>query len=158
MNDQVFQFDAEVDVYDFGRMAYSVLFLPADMVSQLPLEENPRLRIDGFVADQPFHGAFQPAGGGAYYLILSKKFLKSANLAVGDTTTAWFRIADQDAVDVPLELEQALSANHAASSVWDKLTAGKRRGYAHRVSSAKRASTRAARVKEVLEELSHNAG
>lgn len=148
-----FQFDAIVSVLDFGRMSYSVLYAPPEIVRELSLADNPRLRIDGFVADQRFKGAFQPAGENQYYLILSKRFLKSAGLSPGDTATALFTIADPDAVDVPLELQHALQANPDAAAKWDALTPGKRRGLAYRVASAKREKTKSRRVEEVLEEL-----
>ncbi len=153
MSESEFQFDATVSAHDFGRMAYTVLYAPPAVVSALSLSENPRLRITGYVADQPYKGAFQPAGDDKYYLILSKNFLKTAQLEVGDSTTARFIVADQDAVDVPPELDAALHSNSAVAAVWNSLTPGKRRGLAHRVSSAKREETRAARVEEVLEEL-----
>lgn len=155
MSESEFQFDAAVSKHDFGRMAYSVLYAPQAVVSALSLSENPRLRITGYVADQPYNGAFQPAGDDKYYLILSKKFLRTSQLEVGDTTTARFIVADQDAVDVPPELDAALRADSAVAAVWNSLTPGKRRGFAYRVSSATREVTRAARVEEVLEELKY---
>ncbi len=153
MSESEFQFDAAVSVHDFGRMAYTVLYVPPEIVTALSLPENPRLRIEGYIADQPYKGAFQPAGNEKYYLILSKRFLKATRLKLGDTTTAWLKVADQDAVDVPPELEAVFQSNGTVAAVWNSLTAGKRRGFAYRVSSAKREQTRAARVEEVLEKL-----
>lgn len=153
VNGYEYGFDATMSEYDFGRMAYTIVYLPASTKRRLPLAEYPRLRIDGEINGVRFRGAVQPAGDGQYYLLLSKAFLKSAGLALGDRTLVAFDIADQEAVDVPVELEFALEANETAAAVWNRITAGKRRGLAHRVSSAKRVSTREARVEEVIDEL-----
>ncbi|MEM6869113.1 MAG: YdeI/OmpD-associated family protein, partial [Cyanobacteria bacterium P01_C01_bin.121] len=64
-----------------------------------------------------------------------------------------FRIADQDAVDVPEALQHALEQDEYAKAVWEKLTPGKRRGFAYRVSSAKTKQTQTRRALEVLEQL-----
>ena len=153
MTNHAFQFDATVSIHDFGRMAYHVLYAPPELVDRLCLPDNPRLRIDGFIADQPFKGAFQPAGDKQYYLILSRRFLKTSGLSLGDSATAWFTIADPESVDVPPELQDALQANRAAAAAWDALTPGKRRSLSYRVASAKRTPTRSRRVEEVLDEL-----
>ena len=153
MNKYDFQFESEVDIYDFGRMAYTVIYAPKKLLRQLPLKQNPRLRIDGVVAGVPYQGAFQPAGQGKYYLILSRRFCKSAGLERGDVAVVGFNVADQNAVDVPSELEYALDANQRAREIWNSISAGKKRGLAYRVSSAQRAATKENRVEEVLETL-----
>ena len=148
-----YEFEAQVVVHDFGRMAYTVVNVPRKLTRKLPLAKHPRLRIDGIVAGHPFHGALQPAGQGKYYLILSKKFCKAADLNVGEMAVVCFDIADQEAVDVPRELLLALNANDGAMNTWQSLSAGKKRGFAYRVASAKRVATRELRVEEVLESL-----
>ncbi|MEM6690391.1 MAG: YdeI/OmpD-associated family protein, partial [Planctomycetota bacterium] len=123
------------------------------LMKRLAHEAKPRLRIDGVVGGQPFHGAFQPTGEGRYYLIVSKKFRKAVGLEIGDRTEVSFSIADQNAVDVPRELQFALEADEALNQIWIHLTPGRRRGLAYRVASAKRSETRENRVDEVLETL-----
>lgn len=153
MNDLEYSFEGKVDLYDFGRMAYSIVYVPRNVLSKLPLRQYPRLRMEGEVHGRPFHGALQPAGSGKYYLLLSKRFLKSSGLSVGSRVLIQLRIADQDAVDVPDELRFALRANSNAERTWDQLTPGKKRSLAHRVGSAKRAETRESRVEEIIEAL-----
>ena len=48
---------------------------------------------------------------------------------------------------MPRELELALNADDRASRIWQVITAGKKRGFAHRVASAKRPSTRETEAK-----------
>lgn len=141
---------AAVTRLDFGRMAYHVLPLDPDVAADLPFDEHPRLRISGEIGETPIDGAWTPDGTGGHYLILSKKFLKASGTALGDVVTVRFALADPDAVDVPGELAERLSADEAFREGWEALTPGRRRGLAYRVASAKRAATRSRRVKEII--------
>lgn len=143
------QFEGPVKVHRFGRMQYTVVFVPKDLLEQLPLKEHPRLRVDGEVNGVPFNGALHPTRG-RRYVLLSKKFLRQCGLSAGDVTEIRFRIADQEAVDVPAELRFALDVNDQAREVWDQITAGKRRSLAWTIASAKRRETREQRVEEVI--------
>lgn len=145
-----FELFTTVKKHDSGRIAYTVAYIPKKLQKQLPLDEFPRLRIDGEVCGHRFNNALHP-NGGRWYVMLPKKLLKKCGLELGSDVLVQFRIADQNAVDVPSELERALAANTSAKQAWDKLTAGKKRGYAYRVSSAKRMETREVRVSEVLD-------
>ena len=153
MGEFPYQFDATIKSYDFNRYVYAAVYLPANVRDQLQLGGNPRLRVEGFIGGAAFRGACQPAGNKKWYLMLSKKFLKANKLSMGDRVTVELAVADQDAVDVPEELRLALAADDRAAKIWQGLTAGKQRGFAYRVSSAKRAETRERRVEEVLESL-----
>ena len=149
-----YEFEAPVELYDFGRMAYTVVYLPREIEQELPFDEHPRLRINAEVNDYPLEGAWQPGGkigDGRYYLILSRHFLKQIESEVGSVVEVRFGIADQNHVDVPEELERALAEEDEARAAWEQMTPGKQRAVAHRVDSAKRAETRAKRVAGVLE-------
>lgn len=145
-----YHFEAKVQIIDFGRLQYTVVYLPKKITKRLPLDENPRLRIEGAVNGVRINSAITPTANKKHYLLLSKKLLKSCGLSVGERANVRFDIADQDAVDVPNELRHALQANDVAADVWERITPGKKRGLAYRVSSAKRASTRELRVEEVI--------
>lgn len=144
-------FSAAVEELDFGRMVYAVVYVP-ELVRRR-LAAGTRARVIGTVGGVRFRGGVLPAGGGRQYLLLSKKFLKSAGLAVGDTTTVRLRLDDPDAVELVPEFERALSTNPTASRVWERMTPGARRGFAHRVASAKQATTRRARIEECIDAL-----
>lgn len=152
MSDFPYLFDSPIVPHDVGSYAYSVVFLPEEMNEDLPFDQHPRLRIEAEVGSTPFAGAWQPTKG-RWYLLLSKRFLKSAGLELGDWVTVRFRIADQNAVDMPESLRKALDEDDHANATWKKLSPGKRRSYAYRVSSAKTAATQTRRVAEVLESL-----
>lgn len=148
----MYEFEAPIELLDFGRMAYSVVYVPPAVLSSMP-NGGSRVRVTGEVAGKPFDGACLPAGEGRFYLLLSKKYLKAARLEIGDRVFVSLRIADPDAVDIPPELQAAIDASAAVGRAWAELTPGKQRGLAYRVASAKRPETRQRRVDEVLEEI-----
>ncbi|MEN0109993.1 MAG: YdeI/OmpD-associated family protein [Planctomycetota bacterium] len=158
MADFTHEFEATIEQLDAGgesspgRLFYSVVWLPERLNADLPLKQHPRLRVDAEVDGRPHHGAFMPVRG-RWYLLLSKKTLAAIRRSDGDRVHVRFRVADQEAVDVPAELRHALEADALAQAAWEASTAGRRRGLAYRVASAKRAETRERRVEEVLDEL-----
>ena len=84
---------------------------------------------------------------------MPKALLRESGLSRGDEVEVRFRIGDQDAVDVPTELDLALSDDDGARRAWDATSPGKRRGMTHHVASAKRPATREARVETVMRAL-----
>jgi uncharacterized protein YdeI (YjbR/CyaY-like superfamily) len=82
--------------------------------------------------------------------MLPKAQLKKAGLKIGSEVEVAFKILPQDDVDIPLELSAELQANEKASVAWAALSAGKQRGLAYMVASAKRSETKAARVEKVI--------
>ena len=145
-----YDFATKVKNHAFGRMTYTVAYLPKSLIAELPLKQHPRLRVEGEVNGFRFGGALHPAKG-KWYVLLPRRTLKKLRLSVGDEVYVAFEIADQEAVDVPTELRHALEVNEKASDIWQSLTAGKRRSFAFRVSSAKLIETRERRVDEVLQ-------
>ena len=127
-----------------------MLFLPADLEGVLPFARYPRLRVDGEIADIPISGAWIPTGDGRRYIIVAPRVVRDAGVRVGSLVEMRFRIADQDAVDMPEALSAALALDPAAANVWSNLTPGKKRGFAHIVHGAKTDPTRTRRVAEVI--------
>ena len=145
-----YDFAAKIKKHAFGRrITYTVAYLPKSLIAELPLKKFPRLRVEGEVNGYRFGGALHPSRG-KWYVLLPRRTLKKLRLSVGDEVYIGFEIADQEAVDVPPELRHALAVNQKASDVWQSLTAGKRRSFAFRVSSAKQIETRERRVEEVV--------
>lgn len=150
MEEYPFEIFTKIEKHASGRINYTVAYVPEDLQQQLNLKQHPRLRIDGEVCSIRFNGALHPSKG-RWHVLLPKRMLKKCGLKLGDDVLVMFRIADQDAVDMPSELERALAANRRAGENWKKLTTGRRRGYAYRVASAKRLETRELRVAEVID-------
>lgn len=151
-------FEGPIDRFGVGRSRviwYTVLFLPPSLERKLPFQQFPRLRVEGEIADLPVEGAWMPTGDDRRYFIVAPRILKGAELGVGDIAEMRFAIADQNAVDVPPELREALAKDGAAQDAWDGLTAGKKRGLTHKVYAAKGADTRARRVSDVVTALTN---
>jgi Bacteriocin-protection, YdeI or OmpD-Associated/Domain of unknown function (DUF1905) len=147
-----FHFEGPIVEHDFGRMAYKAVFIPEEILAQLPLAQFPRLRIDAMVGGVLTNCGLMAAKR-RRYILLSAAFMKQAGLKFGQQVDVQFRIADQNAVDVPDELEQAIRAHNALAELWDSLSPGKRRSFAYHVASATRSETREERVLEVIESL-----
>lgn len=134
------------------RYRYTVVFVPQDILEQLPLKEHPRLRISGEINDHPVEAALNPTSG-QWYILLSGKLRKKLDIYLGDRVTVRFNIADQDFVDMPELLQIALSRSKPMKKLWDSQTPGKQRGLAYRVLSAKTEATQKKRIVEVFEML-----
>lgn len=155
MNRFAFEFTARITILPIGPWKYFVVFLPAEVAAQLPLNENPRLRVRGEIGEFPFSGAWQPLGG-RWYLKLSKDFLKKAEAGVGDWLHLRFHIDDQAAVDLPEALAAALESDAAFRQVWEQLSPGKQRSWALPVAGAKTPATIAKRINALKEQLLEN--
>lgn len=146
-----FEFEAPVEYHDVGseKYAYTVVFIPSEMTAELPLKTYPRLRVSGEVQDHPIEASLTPVRG-RWYILLSKRILNAIDARVGDLVNVRFNVSDQDAVEIPPYLSDALDAHPTERTLWNAATPGKRRGLAHRVASAKTDSTRQKRVEEVF--------
>lgn len=152
----LFEYDFESDIQMHslgfnkkGELFYSVIFLPEDLIAKLPLKKYPRLRVEGGMDSIPFEAALQPAKG-KWYLIVSNDFMKRQNLKLGDSVKVHFNIADQEYIDIPSELQNALNQDSDASEIWNTLTTGKKRGYAVHVAGAKQSETRVRRAEKMI--------
>lgn len=151
MNYFTHNFEAEISLHGVGKsrvITYKVLFLPPNLLANLPFDRFPRLRVEGEIADVPVRGACMPVGDGRRYFIVSPDIKKNTGLDVGDVVEMRFRIDDQDHVDVPLALQRAVDANSETQCRWDALSAGKKRMFTFHVASARSPATEAKRVAE----------
>ncbi|MEM9066766.1 MAG: YdeI/OmpD-associated family protein [Planctomycetota bacterium] len=147
-----FEFEAVIEYHSIGNYRYTVVFLDERLHAHLPLIEYPRLRASGEVRDIPFEGAWQPVRG-RWYLMLSKLLMRDGEFEIGSVVRVRFRVEDQEAVDLSAELQAMLNENTDLKRAWNALTAGKRRGLAYRVSSAKTVLTNKKRLAEIADVL-----
>ncbi len=145
-------FETVIALHPVGLYNYTVVFLPDAIAAELPFDISSRLRVEADLSGVPVKGAWQPSSR-RWYLMLPKKPLKDADLKVGSPVEVSFRLLPQDQVDVPPELAQLLNAVPKAQAAWSELSAGKQRGLAHLVASAKLAPTRLDRVQQVQDVL-----
>ncbi|MEN9896104.1 MAG: hypothetical protein RIR97_1956 [Pseudomonadota bacterium] len=129
------------------KVWYRVLFLPVDVEAKLPFDQYPRLRVRGEIAEVPFSGAFMPTGDKRRYIIVSPTVCKNAHVDVGSLVEIRFCVDDQDRVDVPDILAQALARDTDLAAKWDALTPGRRRGLTQPIHAAR---SSAAQEKQLL--------
>jgi hypothetical protein len=141
-------FETRIARHPVGAYHYTVVYLDPALHEDLPLDQHARLRIEADVSGVPVKGAWQPARG-RWYLMLPKGPLKEVGLKTGSPVEVSFRVLPQDDVDIPEELAALLAKKARVRKAWEALSAGKQRGLAHLVASAKKAETRAARVAQV---------
>ncbi len=142
------RFDTAIALHPVGRYHYTVVYLPAALAAELPFAQSARLRIEADVSGVAVKGAWQPAGG-RWYLMLPKAGLKQAGLGLGAPVEVAFRLLPQDEVDLPPELAALLQNEPAVRQAWQALPAGKQRGLAHLLATARKPETRAARLAQV---------
>jgi hypothetical protein len=106
-------------------------------------------RFEGDISGVSVKGAWQPSGG-RWYLMLPKSPIKKAGISIGSVVEVAFKVLPQDDVDVPPELWAALQAKPMARRAWSALSAGKQRGLAYMVASAKRTETQQTRIAQVI--------
>ncbi len=122
--------------------------VPPEVLERLPLEEQPRLRVEGEVNGHPYEGALHHAGG-ERFVMLPKRWLRASGVREGQFVEVEIRPADPNRVDVPEELDRAIR-EAGLTEAWAELTPGTRRSMAYHVTSAKRSETRERRSETVL--------
>ncbi|MCU0832740.1 MAG: YdeI/OmpD-associated family protein [Rhizobiaceae bacterium] len=127
------------------------------LAADLPFKQFPKLRFEGEANDFPIAAAWQPAQG-RHFAMLPKSLLKETGLKPGDAVHLRFRVADQDAVDLPDEIADALLTDAAFAALWNSLTTGRKRGFSIWVGDAKSAEVRQRRLKALIEGLHDDPG
>lgn len=143
-------FTTHIDVHEQYNQA--LIYVDEELAKVLPFDSHKRLRVDGDIHGFYISGAFMPYHG-RWFLQLSKKTMKEIGVGVGDVIEFNFTIADQDAVDIPNELRDALEINPSMKELWDTLTPGKKRGYSYMVTKAKLPATKQKRINAIFLEL-----
>jgi hypothetical protein len=141
-------FETRIARHAVGTYQYTVVYLDPALQADLPLDRHARLRIEADVSGIPVKGAWQQARG-RWYLMLPKAPLKAAGLRVGSPVDVSFRVLPQDDVDIPEELVALLAKKSTVRKAWQALSAGKQRGLAYLIASAKRVETRRVRLATV---------
>ena len=96
-----------------------------------------------------------PHGDGTHYLVVGKDIRHQIHATQGDTVSVTVELdfANRQ-VEVPDDLEQALSMNAPAQEAFDKLAYSHKKEYVNWITSAKHENTRQRRIEKTLEMLS----
>lgn len=109
-------------------------------------------RVAGTLGGVPFRRTVQRRAGGERCLRFGAGWLRDAGLDVGAVVPV--RVGpdpEPDRVDVPAELDAALSLDPGARAAWRALPPGRRRTLAYGVARAKRPETRERRARALAE-------
>ncbi|QDT05104.1 hypothetical protein K227x_35020 [Rubripirellula lacrimiformis] len=63
MSDYPYIFDAEIVKYGFGKVLFSVVYVPKEILSRFDFAKTKRLRIDGEIEGVRFEAALMPRRG-----------------------------------------------------------------------------------------------
>ena len=88
--------------------------------------------------------------------LIAQKLMTAAGLAViaaAKANGSWSSIDDVEAGKVPEDLQKAIAGSAVATHAWSALRPGRRKQFLFWMSSAKRQSTRDARIAEILDRL-----
>jgi len=100
----------------------------------------------------PYTGSLMPTGDGGYCLGILKAIRQQAGLGIGDLVTVEIGPDETPrAVQLPMDLAQALKGEKAALAYWEGLSYTRQKEFASWILGAKRESTRASRVTDAVE-------
>ncbi|MEL6616906.1 MAG: YdeI/OmpD-associated family protein [Bacteroidota bacterium] len=129
-------------------------FLPVPPEVAEALREAGTRRVVGTLNGHPFRRALHGIGNGEYQFLIGKKALQEAGAAYGETVeVVVMPDPDPDHVEVPPELEAALSMDDEARARWEGFTPGRQRSMAIYVTQAKRPATREKRALELAHKM-----
>ncbi len=143
------RFQAEIEDAGGGG-AYVVL--PDEVLAGLG--GGARFRVTGALNGVSFASSTMGMGDGRVCLGVHKATRQAAGVSIGDIVDVSVERDDRPRkVTVPAELADALAEDPDVAAAFERLSFSHRREYAQWVGEAKRADTRARRVREVLERL-----
>ena len=110
-------------------------------------------KVEGTINGHPFRAALEPNPSGGHWLRVNEAMRKGAGADVGDTVKLAI-LGPEPEPRVPADLRVALTASHAAKTLWKDLTSLSRRDWIRWIESAKKPETRTRRVTRTVEQLS----
>jgi Bacteriocin-protection, YdeI or OmpD-Associated/Domain of unknown function (DUF1905) len=132
--------------------SWTFLVLPKSASAKLPSRAMTTVR--GTINGHPFRATLEPDGRRSHWLKVNRKLREAAGAEVGDIVTLELVAAGEKSEPrVPADLRKALAAAPEARALWSDITPIARRDWIHWMTSAKRAETRARRIRNACEML-----
>src|SRR5881394_1961142 len=126
--------------------SWTFLTLPKDASAKLP--SRGMTTVEGTINGFPFRATLEPDGQRSHWLRVNRKLRGAAGAAAGDLVTLEIAPSGEDLeTRVPADLRKALAAVPKALALWSDITPNARRDWIHWIATAKRADTRARRIK-----------
>jgi antitoxin component of MazEF toxin-antitoxin module len=122
--------------------------VPADVVEALGAAKRPKVTVS--LGGHTYRTTISPRGG-QFLVPLSAENRAAAGLAAGDDLEVDIALDDAPrVVDVPADLQAALSTSTAAREFFDSLSYTHRKEWVRWITEAKKEETRASRVVKTL--------
>jgi hypothetical protein len=145
---QIYQFRAVIENAGDGG-AY--VFVPLDVEN---IFGQKRLKIKATIDGEPYRGTLLRMGGPQHILFVLKEIRQKIGKSFGDEVTIEFEEdLDPRVIDVPLDLQQALDADPAAHTYFDRLSYTHQKEYVSWIKEAKRDQTRQKRIQQTIDML-----
>ena len=123
-------------------------FLVLPRLASAKLPSRGMTTVEGTINAFPFRAVLEPDGQRSHWLRVSGKLRKAAGVEVGDLVTLEIALAETEMeFRMPADLRKALAAAPQARALWAAITPIARRDWIHWIASAKRAETRARRIR-----------
>jgi len=130
-------------------MSPAIMLIPV-LAAELPFDRYPKLRVDAEINGFAHEGAFVPINGG-HYMMISKRRRKAIGRNLGDPVTVRFKVADQEAINMPGILRDAFEDAPDARDLWDAMPIGKRRSWCNQIDRAKAPETKQNRIGKLFD-------
>src|SRR3954469_11162611 len=126
--------------------SWTFLTLPKNASARLP--SRGMTSVEGTLNGFTFRATLEPDGQRSHWLRVSRKMREAAGAVASDLVTLEIAPAGEELeARVPADLRKALSAVPKARALWSDITPNARRDWIHWIATAKRADTRARRIK-----------
>jgi hypothetical protein len=107
-----------------------------------------RVPVRGTLNGAPFRGSLFPMGG-RHFFVVNRRLREAADVSGGETVPVTIeRDTEPRVITPPADLADALAADEAARSAWEKLSYTHRREHVEHVEDAKRPETRRRRIEK----------
>jgi len=145
---QIYQFRAVIENAGDGG-AY--VFVPLDIENVFGQK---RLKIKATIDGEPYRGTLVRMGDTQHMLPVLKDIRLRIGKSFGDEVTIEFEEdLDPRVIDVPPDLQQALDADPAAHTYFDRLSYTHQKEYVSWIKEAKRDQTRQKRIQQTIDML-----
>lgn len=132
--------------------AWAILTVPFDVEEVWGTRAS--VPVKGKLNGCPFRGSVIPMGYGRHSMMVDKALQEAAGVGPGDSVKV---VMEKDtakrAVKVPRDLKAALARNKKAREAFEKLPPSHKKEYVEFIEEAKKAETRAGRIKKTVQAL-----
>ena len=129
--------------------AWNCLMIPFNVAEAFG--SKARVAVTGSINGFALRRSIFPTGDGHHFMMVNKAMQKGATVDLGDTVRV---VLEKDSaprtLEVPTDLEEALSRDEAARLSFDRMPYSHRKEYVDWIESAKREETRASRIERAL--------